>query len=49
MDNGRVLVQGRHTELMSRNEQYASLIHTFLQDKNQTEEEQELQTTSDRK
>ena len=33
MDAGRVLDQGRHTELMSRNGHYASLLHIFQQEK----------------
>lgn len=30
MDGGRILDQGRHNDLMTQNERYSSLIHTFL-------------------
>ena len=49
MDDGRVLDQGRHSNLMNRNGHYASLIHTFLREKEnkQSEEEQEAPLHSD--
>ena len=49
MDDGRVLDQGRHSDLMNRNGHYASLIHTFLREKEnkQSEEEQEAPLHSD--
>jgi hypothetical protein len=34
MDFGRIVDRGRHVDLMSRNEQYMSLIRTFLNEKN---------------
>lgn len=30
MDEGRILDQGQHSNLMNQNERYSSLIHTFL-------------------
>lgn len=42
MDDGRVLDQGRHVDLMSRSGPYSTLIHTFLsqeKENQQTEEE----------
>ena len=49
MDDGRVLDQGRHSDLMNRNGHYASLIHTFLREKEnkQSEEEHEAPLHSD--
>lgn len=44
MNDGRILDQGKHTTLMSRNEYYASLIHTFLQEKENKEGNEEIQT-----
>lgn len=34
MDCGRIVDRGRHVDLMSRNEQYMSLIRMFLDEKN---------------
>lgn len=38
MNEGKVLDQGRHVDLMNRNQFYASLIRTFLQEKEKTAE-----------
>ena len=39
MDAGRVLDQGQHSELMSRNGYYASLIHTLFYAKRRKKQE----------
>ena len=46
MDAGRVLDQGQHSELMSRNGYYASLIHTFLREKEKEAGEQEMSNST---
>lgn len=37
MNEGRILDQGSHNDLMNRNEHYSLLIHTFLREKESTE------------
>lgn len=34
MDGGRIVDQGNHNNLMTRNEQYSKLIQTFLHEDN---------------
>lgn len=43
MDEGRILDQGRHVDLMNRNGRYTTLIHTFLSQKDEHNVEGEEQ------
>ena len=39
MEEGHILDQGEHFELMNKNEQYSTLINTFLKEQGQGSEE----------
>ncbi|XP_057372866.1 ATP-binding cassette sub-family C member 5-like [Daphnia carinata] len=43
MDEGRILDQGRHVDLMNRNGRYTTLIHTFLSQKDEDNVKEEEQ------
>lgn len=47
MDQGKVLDQGEHNVLLGRNEQYASLISTFTQEKSESDGDEEADCSSD--
>ena len=47
LDQGKVLDQDKHATLLERNEQYASLISTFLQENENTSGEETTSSSSE--
>lgn len=47
MDHGRILDQGRHVDLLTQNERYASLISTFLHEDNEANVDEVVSDSDD--
>jgi hypothetical protein len=47
MEEGHILDQGEHFELMNRNEQYSTLINTFMKEQGQGSEEESVDSDTE--